>query len=153
MNKKYLLVFGAFLLIVSTIFLLSHKSAKQGGNQGNATSQAVIQLSPQDTVKNFYSWYVSYPGSLIASNEFKNSPYLTTAFKQQSANLYDPTSGYDPIFCKQNQMARVAYEPKVAQQYMQVIIHQDNIQGVDLYRVTLEHVKGQWLITDTVCIR
>lgn len=151
MNKKYLLAFGGFLVIVCMIFLLLHKSANQGGNQNNATSQANTQLSPQDVTKNFYSWYVSYPGNPITSNDFKNSPYLTTAFKQQSIDLYDPTSPYDPVFCKQNQMARVAYEIKSNPPRTNVIIHQDTVQGTDLYNVTLAHIKGQWLITDIMC--
>jgi len=155
MNKKYLLILGTFLVIISIILLLSHKTAKQGGNQGNAIvlTPTTGQDLPQDVVKNFYSWYISYSNNPITSNEFKNSPYLSTPFKQQMASLNDPTGEYDPVFCKQNQIADVAYELKATNLYMEVIIHQNSIQGIDLYRVVLEHIRGQWLITDTVCIR
>jgi hypothetical protein len=154
MNKKYLLVFGSFLLIVSILFLLLHNSVKQGGRQNNAipTSPTTTQLSPQDVTKSFYSWYVSYAGTPITSNDFKNSPYLTTAFKQQSIDLYDPTNIYDPVFCKQNQTAYyVFYETKPNPPFMDVIIHQDNLQGKSLYRVILARIKGQWQIIDIMC--
>lgn len=151
MNRKYLFALGASLIVICMIFLLFHVFINQGGNQNNATSQTNSQLSPQDVTKNFYTWYVSYPGDPITSNEFKNSPYLTTAFKQQSLDLHDPTSGYDPVFCKQNQIARVAYETKPNPPLTNVFIHQDTIQGTSLYRVILARIKGKWQITDTRC--
>jgi hypothetical protein len=153
MNKKYLLAFGAFLLIVSVVFLVSHKTTQQGSSQKQITSQTSMPLSPVNIAKNFYSWYISYPNNPISSKEFQNSPYLTTSFKQQSEDFNDPADKYDPVFCKQNQMAHVAYQQKANPPFTDVIIHQDTIQEEDLYRVVFAHIKGQWLITDIICIR
>lgn len=150
MNKKYLLAFGAFLIIVSVVFLVSHKTTQQGST---TTSQTAAQLSPQDITKNFYSWYVAYPSDPVTSKEFKNNPYLTASFKQQSQDLNDPTGKYDPVFCKQNQMVHVAYQQENNSPLTDVVIHQDTIQGTALYRVVFAHSKGQWQISDIVCMR
>jgi|GEM_PF-3182266 len=115
----------------------------------NPTSSTIASI-----VKNFYTWYFTYPGNPLVSGAYKNSPYLSDTFKQNTAALFDPSQpSVDPIFCNGNKTNSVSfgnvYYIDENNATVTVTRHTDK---KDLYRFAVKKENGRWVINDIVCI-
>lgn len=114
-----------------------------------------MAITPEDVVKAFYTWYISFPQSPYKTATYKTNVYLTDRFKQNIANMTANNSGPndDVIFCPFNKLPNVTYDQaqyNAAGDKAQVMIR--SIDGRKLHRVVLFNINGRWLINDTICI-
>src|SRR5947209_5415714 len=99
MNKKYIYILAGgigVLLIVGVFLLLQKKPSGQQATKidSHATQQSgdvpaqsdpanpdqqspsQTQLSPEEVVKRFYVWYITYPGNPLATKAYLTNQYI-----------------------------------------------------------------------------
>lgn len=179
MNRKNTLIGIAiifFILTFGIIFLLFLQKSAQNSQQALIQPSPPVKLifatptlspaitgvfnglSPTDIANNFYSWYISYPGSPVTSGAYMTSSYLADTYKTRISNLMSRSTDpkYDPIFCPANRfsdfVASKAYYDN-SQTNATVYILKYNGDGPSIYKITLENVENRWLISDINCVQ
>jgi len=122
-----------------------------------------ISLSPEEqnaeavkTVEDFYSWYLGYPGNVVADGAHRSSEYLTAAFVEQVDELVASFTqgGYDPFLCAQDIPGDlIVDETVVSGEQASVVIHEVWNAGTDFEMVhdvvvELQRIGGAWKIAD-----
>ena len=117
-------------------------------------SQVVAQ-TPQAVSLAFYNWYISSPESPIATGSYKTNNYLSVQFKNQIASLSQNRNGYDPVLCDKNKSTNVKVGDPIYNslgEQAKVVVSANVPNGKDLYRFVLNYSRGQWFISDIICI-
>lgn len=124
----------------------------------SSTPPPASTLSPEKVVSNFYTWYISYPGNVLSSGEYKKTPYVTRYFLDLMTSFANrtPDARYDPVFCKANKTANFSVSNPVynavSMKATVTIDKVNNGEAVSLYRVVLVHLDNGWKIDDVICI-
>jgi len=126
-----------------------------------------ISLSPEEqnaeamkTVEDFYSWYLSYPGNVVADGAHRSSEYLTGSFVEQVDELVASFTqgGYDPFLCAQDRPGEVRVDEQVTRSGDEatILVREAWNPGTEYEMTTdvvveLEMADGVWKISNIIC--
>jgi hypothetical protein len=121
---------------------------------GCAGSQAGVDdaPSPAQVVEDFYTWYINYPGNVLAEGAHRSSEYLTSAFvaKIDGIRASFTRGAYDPVLCAQDIPQTVTAGEVVASGDAAEVPITTSFQGHH-FTVKLVRVDDIWKINDVVC--
>lgn len=182
MNKKLLLIAGIFiiLLFITFIFTLlspqkksqessyfpsgsplySPSSAIEQSSNFNSVTQPVQistapqHFTPEEVARNFYSWYLTYPGvSALTKGAYNSYSYITDDFKRVIRRMAPYEDNDDPVFCTPNKLVNYTVLPATTTpDGRQGVIIRSVPEGKNLHKIILKNVNNSWLIDDTVCM-
>ena len=110
-----------------------------------------LVMSPQEVVEAFYNWYLEYPGSPLAHQAYRQSPFLSDALiRRTDGALLDKAEPlmHDPFLLAQDVPREISVESNgTGEQTAQVILHQYYSAGLvrDL-AIDLVQEGGEWKI-------
>jgi hypothetical protein len=126
-----------------------------------------ISLSPDEqnaqaikTVEDFYAWYLSYPGNVVADGAYRSSEYLTVPFVEQVDELVASFTqgGYDPFLCAQDVPGEVRLDEQVTRSGDEatILVREVWNPGTEYEMTTdvvveLEMADGVWKISNIIC--
>lgn len=180
MNKKYLLLIsGIFVILVFIAFLFTLSSPQEkapvpsnapsfspspsiiiqsssfiSGSQSIRTTTAPENLTPEEVARNFYSWYLTYPGvSALSKGAYSTSIYLSDKFKRVISQMAPYSDNNDPVFCTRNKLANFTVLPATTTpDGRQSVIIQSVPQGKNLHKIKIKNINSRWVVDDTVCM-
>ncbi len=178
MNKKYLLLIAGvciILILIVFVFILSSsqkqvpssssytsvsstpsitQSSKVGAQPIQATT-APENLTPEEVVRTFYSWYITYPGvSALSKGAYNSSIYLTDKFKRIISQMAPYDDNNDLVFCTRNKLSNFTVLPATTTaDGRQSVIIQSVPERKNLHKIKLKNVNNRWLVDDTVCMQ
>lgn len=128
---------------------------------GNASSDPGQSLSPKETVEGFYQNYLAFPANALARRAYRDhpklAPYLNAAWINKVDEILDgfEFGGYDPFICAQDLPNQISILNLIQEDLKARAKLQAEFGGGThgpAFEVYLEYDKGQWLISNIVCM-
>ncbi len=131
------------------------------GCETSAPSEAALMRTPEETVENFYHWYIGYTGNPIVDQVYRTSAYLMPeAIVNIDETIASFTHGaYDPFLCAQDKpQAFVVDEAEVSGDQASVMAHgvwnpKTVAEVTNDIALELRKVGEVWKIAEITCPR
>lgn len=143
MLKKILIIVLLVLIILAVFFVLK------------------ISSSPEKTVKDFYSFWMSYSENNSGASPVLERAYIgredvTDFFVEITNSLIDSFGegpGYDPVLCAQEIPQNIDFgQAYVSDDYAEIIIAEDFWGHEREVKVILRLIDKKWKINEIICI-
>lgn len=110
-------------------------------------------LTPEETARKFYAWYLAYPGvTALSSKAYLESDLISDKFKHIISMMRYSESD-DPVICIQNKLTRfTVLNATTTGNGRQAVIIQSVPEGKNLHKIILDNNNGKWLVDDTICM-
>jgi len=148
-----------FTIFIGSLFLSACGSVPYAN--AKAEIKTGIQTA-QETVEQFYNWYIDYSGtpensnfrSPLSDKAYQNSPYLSPSFINsidEFMTLPPEKANYDPILCAQNIPGEIFVETMFYTEDKSRALVGDDFVGHHRFTVELINNADQWQIDNVIC--